>query len=354
MKLLTALTIICIMSITGCNPKKDQSAQAETPDETPSAVSPPRSTGEIERLNEKLNEVLAEDARIEIIAEGFKWAEGPVWVPEHNMLLFSDPPANVIYKWSREEGLSLYLEPSGYTGPPIQNKEPGSNGLTLDSLGRLVMCQHGNRQIARMDAPMDNPQAQFVTLADQFENKKLNSPNDLVFNSRGDLYFTDPPYGLPSQSDEDPAKELDFQGVFRLSADGDLALVADKMSRPNGLALSPDEKTLYVGNSDPSNPIWMAFELGDDGLPVSERVFFDASELAKTRRGLPDGLKVDAQGNIFATGPGGVLILSPEGEHLGTIKTGVATANCAFNEDKSVLYITADQYVMQVALGEGR
>lgn len=306
-------------------------------------------TGSIEKVDARLDKIIDQDANIEIIAEGFKWSEGPLWVPEKEMLLFSDIPPNNIFQWSEKEGLQLYLNPSGYTGEEARGGEPGANGLLLDDENRLVMCQHGDRRMVRMEAPLDDPKPIFTTLAAEYQGKRLNSPNDAVFKSNGDLYFTDPPYGLEKNT-EDPAKELPFQGVYRLDGDGQVHLLTKELSRPNGIAFSPDEKTLYVGNSDPKNPVLMAYDVLENGNTANARVFFDASQLAETDRGVPDGMKVNREGIIFTTGPGGVLIIDKAGKHLGTIKTGQPTANCAFNEDESMLYMTANMYLMRVRL----
>ena len=264
---------------------------------------------------------------------------------------FSDIPPNQAYKWQQGQGATVYLEPSGYTGSAVRGGEVGSNGLTLDSLGNLILAQHGDRRIARLVNPVSEaPGPEYATVADRYDGLRFNSPNDLVYHSSGALYFTDPPYGLEGNVD-DPAKELPFQGVFRVAPDSTVTLLTDAMTRPNGLAFSPDESTLYVANSDPQRPIWMAYDVAGDGSLDNGRVFFDASHLvAEGRTGLPDGLKVDQSGNLFATGPGGVLILSPDGTHLGTIQTGQATSNCAFGEDGSSLFITADMYLMRVRL----
>ena len=200
-----------------------------------------------------------------------------------------------------------------------------------------------------MNAPLNDPAPDFITLAGQFEGKRLNSPNDAVYYSNGDLYFTDPPYGLENGED-DTEKELDFQGVYVLKKDGDLVLLTTELSRPNGIGLSPDEKTMYVANSDPERAIWMAYNLLPDGILGEGRVFFDATNLTDKEKGLPDGLKVHSSGTLFATGPGGVFVFSPDGKHLGTIKTTEATANCAFDESESCLYITADMYLLRVRL----
>lgn len=303
----------------------------------------------IERLDPSIDRLLAPDARVEILAEGFDWSEGPVWVRDGGFLLFSDVPQNVVIRWKEGEGAREWLRPSGYTGREPRGGEMGSNGLLIDDEGRLVLCQHGDRRMARMEAPLSAPAPNFSTLADRYDGARFNSPNDAVFHSSGDLYFSDPAYGLPRQF-EDPAREIPWQGVFRRHRDGGVSVIARHMTKPNGLAFSPDEKTLYVSQSDPDAPIWRAFDIRADGSSGASRVLFDASALAKTRRGLPDGLKVDERGNLFATGPGGVLILTPEGRHLGTILTRQATANCAFGDDGRSLYITADMYLMRVRL----
>ena len=304
-------------------------------------------TGSIERTVSEVDRLIPTDASIEVLAGGFTWTEGPLWVEEEQFLLFSDIPPNRIMKWTEHDGVSLYLHPSGYTGERERGGEPGSNGLIRDSEGNLVLCQHGDRRMARMASPIDEPKAAFETIIDRYEGKRFNSPNDAVFDSNGNLYFTDPPYGLEGNVN-DPAKELDFQGVYRLSADGKLSLLTDQMTRPNGLGLSPDEKTLYVANSDPDAPIWNAFELDEEGAITSSRLFFDASD--EGGKGLPDGLKVDPEGNIWATGPGGVFVFSPQGQKLGRIMTGEATSNCGFNSDYSILYMTCDDYLMRIQL----
>jgi gluconolactonase len=299
--------------------------------------------GTIERLDPRLDKLLPANARLEKLADGFDWAEGPVWVPDGKYLLFSDIPKNLIWKWQENQGLSRFLEHAGYTGTaPFSGKEPGSNGLTLDGSGRLVLCEHGDRRVARLEKD-----GKKTTLADRYQGKRLNSPNDLVFKSNGDLYFTDPPYGLPKNVD-DPGKELPFQGVYRISAAGELTLLTKEMSRPNGISFSPDEKTLYVANSDPAKAVWMAFPVKADGTLGEGRVFADVTKWVVKKLGLPDGMKVDKDGNLFATGPGGVLVFSPDGTHLGTVATGVATANCGWGDDGATLYVTADKNLCRI------
>ncbi len=300
--------------------------------------------GKVERLDPRLAALIPEDARIERLASGFDWAEGPVWMPGEKALYFSDVPRNVIFRWKEGDGVAPAIAPSGYTGESPRGGEPGSNGLFLDPDGRLVACQHGDRRVA-----VRGDDGKFTTLADRHDGQRFNSPNDGAFRSNGDLYFTDPPYGLIGLND-DPAKEIPYNGVYRRAADGTVTLLTKEMTFPNGLAFSPDEKTLYVANSDPKKAIWMAFPVKEDGTLDEGRVFFDATPMVGMKKGLPDGLKVDAAGNLFATGPGGVLVFAPDGTHLGTIDTGEATANCGWGDDGSTLFITADMHLARIKL----
>ncbi|HUG55399.1 MAG TPA: SMP-30/gluconolactonase/LRE family protein [Vicinamibacteria bacterium] len=318
--------------------------------------SPRKTLGSIERLDPRLDSIVAPGAAMEVVAEGYDWLEGPLWVPEEGgYLLFSDIPPNKVMWWTAGEGVRPYLGKSGYPGPiprpgHIPPDEPGSNGLVLDPQGRLVLCQHGNRQVARMDAPLAKPEPRYVTIASHYQGKRLNSPNDAAYHRDGSLYFTDPPYGLPRKM-EDPDKQLDFQGVYRVGGDGKVRLLTKELSRPNGIAFSPDFQTLYVANSDPQRAIWMAYDVAADGSIANGRVFFDATKwVGPGRKGLPDGLKVDTHGHLFATGPGGVLVFDKDARHLGTLATGEATSNCAFGEDGSTLFITADSYVLRLPL----
>lgn len=325
----------------GCqNPENAASATAES--------SFP-SIGKIERLSPDIDKLLADSAQIELLDTGFVWTEGPVWVAEGEYLLFSDVPENNIYKWSEAEGASVYLTPAGYTGPDSSGHE-GSNGLLLDAQNRLTICQHGDRRVARMKAPLNQPAPEFETLADNYQGKRYNSPNDACFDKAGNLYFTDPPYGLPGQ-DKDPAKELPVNGVYRLNTDGSVDLLVDSLTRPNGIALSPDERTLYVANSDEKKAIWMAYDIAEDGSLHNGRVFFDATDqVTETFTGLPDGMKVTSAGYIFATGPGAVYVFSPAGLLLGKFITGVPNSNCAIGNGGKALYITSDDYLTRVWL----
>ena len=297
--------------------------------------------GTITRLDPAIDALLAADAKVEILIDGIQWAEGPVW--SDGGLYFSDVPQNTIYRWTPEAGVVPYLQPSGYTGTTPRGGEPGSNGLTLDRQGHLVMCQHGDRRVARLEAD-----GKVTSLADKFDGKRFSSPNDLCYDSKGNLYFTDPPYGLEKQ-DKDPKKETDLNGVYLLRASGELVRTPIDLKFPNGVALSPDEKSLFICVSDSKNPVIMKYDVQADGNVANGKVFFDTSALlAKRLPGIPDGMKFDTAGNLWATGPGGVMILSPQGKHLGTISTGVNTANCAWGDDGSTLYITANHNVCRV------
>jgi len=303
--------------------------------------------GERIEIDAALSDLIAEDAKLEVISSGYDWTEGPVWMPAQGgegALLFSDIPRNSVYKWVEGKGASLFMKPSGYTGVADYGAEPGCNGLLLDWQGRLVSCEHGDRRISVLTKNGGKR-----TLVDNYNGKRLNSPNDAVFKSNGDLYFTDPPYGLPKRWD-DPARELDFCGVYRLAKDGKLTLLTKEMTRPNGIAFSPDEKTLYVAQSDPEAAIWKSFPVKGDGTIGEGTVMYDSTEAVKEGLpGLPDGMAVDMKGNIFATGPGGVYVFSAKGKLLGRMSTGERTSNCTFGgNDLSVLYITADTYVCRI------
>lgn len=308
-----------------------------------------KTIGTIERIDPALDAIVNTDAKVEVIADGFNWSEGPLWIEDQQMLIFSDVPENIVYKWSATGGKEVYLTTSGYTGSasPYSGEE-GSNGLTLNNEGKLVLCQHGDRRVSLMDAPIDAPRPSFITIADNFEGKKLNSPNDAVFNKKGDLFFTDPPYGLPQQA-ESTIKEIQFNGVYR-SSGGKTSLLTDSVTRPNGIAFLPGEKTLLVANSDPEKALWYAFDLSENDSIINARIFYDARETAKTEPGLPDGLKVDKNGNVFASGPGGVWIFNQDGKLLGKIKITESVSNCGFSTDEKTLYITADMYLVRVKL----
>jgi gluconolactonase len=309
---------------------------------------PKDGTGEIEFIDNELSTLINKDAKVETIAEGFEWSEGPVWIEKQQMLLFSDVPKNTIYKWTEAKGKEVYLTPSGYTASEQRGGETGSNGLTLSPEGKLLLCQHGDRRIAMMDAPLDAPKPNFIVLASDYEGKKFNSPNDLVARSNGDIFFTDPPYGL-EQNMADPKKEIPFQGVYKVDKFGRVTLLIDSIARPNGIALTPDEKTLIVANSDEQKKIWYAYDLGPKDSIVRSGIFFDASK--EKGIGACDGFKIDKQGNVYASGPGGIWIFNKTGKVLGKIKVnGVPASNCALTPDEKTLFITADSFVLRVKL----
>lgn len=312
---------------------------------TPSLLAQDIVSGTIfDATDNRFHELIPPDAQLEILADGFAWTEGPVWVPGENHLLFADIPSNTVYQWSDEEGLGIFMRPAGYNGATPHGAELGVNGMILNPNGHLLMCDHGNRAVSILN-PTNFTRTPLVS---HYNGKRLNSPNDLILKSNGDLYFTDPPYGL-SGLNRSPHKELTFNGVYRVTPGGQLQLLTDTISFPNGIAFSPDEKTLYVAISDPQRPAWLAYDVQVDGSIANERTFYDGMAWRETgRHGLPDGMVVDHAGNLFATGPGGVVVLSPGGEHLGTILTGQATANCTFGDDGSTLYITADMYLMRI------
>ncbi|WP_437395351.1 SMP-30/gluconolactonase/LRE family protein [Flagellimonas lutimaris] len=311
-----------------------------------------KTTGNLVVLDDAFFDYVEENAKIEVLAEGFIWSEGPVWVKEGDFLLFSDVPQNTIFKWKDGEGLSEFLKPSGYTGVLPYSNEPGSNGLIINNDGELVACEHGDRRISKMPLVGGGK----FTLADTWMGKRFNSPNDVVQASNGTYYFTDPPYGLPKQENSE-TREIDAFGVFKIAPNGNVDMVVSNLTRPNGLALSPDEKILYVNQSDSNAPYIMAYNIDEDGSLDKGHIFFDATSLLESGLvGSLDGIKVAQDGTLFSTGPSGLLVITPEGKLLGRIETGQRTANCAWGEDGSVLYMTADNYLMKIqtkTLGDG-
>lgn len=310
-----------------------------------------KTIGSIERIDPALDSIISSNQTPEIIADSFAWSEGPLWIDSKKMLLFSDIPNNTVYKWTEAKGKEVYLKPSGYTGSVARGGEMGSNALLLNKNGKLVLCQHGNRQLAMMDADIDNPKPVYKPIAATYQSKKLNSPNDAVYKSDGTLFFTDPPYGLEKNMD-DPLKEIPFQGVYKVDASGNVKLLTDSISRPNGIAFMPGEKTLLVANSDSTKPVWYAFDVDANDSLVHQRIFYDASAEAKNEQGLPDGMKIDRKGNVFATGPGGVFIFNKGGKLLGKIKIPVRCSNIALTQDEKTIFITADMYVLRLKLKE--
>ena len=285
------------------------------------------------RIDPSFDTLVPREARIEKVAGGFTFTEGPLWRPS-GVLWFSDVVGNVVRQWSPDGTVTELLRPGGYDG----NRLPaggfiGPNGMTTAPNGDVLLCQHGNRRIVQVTHDLC-----VKTLVDRFNGKRLNAPNDLVFRSDGTLFFTDPPYGLPLQ-DDDPEKDLPFNGVFKFK-DGRLEVIVKDLTRPNGIAFSPDEKTLYVSNSDDKRRIWMRYDIDASGMVSNARVFFDAT--SHEDGGLPDGMKLDVRGNLWATGPSAVFVFSPDGTHLGTIKPPEDPANCGWGDDGRTLYITAE------------
>lgn len=278
-----------------------------------------------------MSKIAGKDATIELISDGFSFTEGPVWHKE-GYLLFSDIPANKIMKYEPGKGVSLFMDNSGFVGTTIKEAGPGSNGLTFDKSGNLIICQHGARQVVKYDRA-----GNVKPIARQFGGKRLNSPNDAVVMSNGIIFFTDPPWGLPKNAD-DPAKELDFQGVYRLQ-NGSLELIDKVLMLPNGLTLSPNEKYLYVAETNNGKRLYFRYELDEDGNVLEKSLFFDASEM--TAKGSADGIKVDKKGNCYFTGPGGVLVINAKGDHLGTIRPPQQPANIGWGgKDGKTLFMT--------------
>lgn len=306
---------------------------------------PSSEPAKIERLDPSINKIFAPNVKLEKVATGFTWTEGPIWIPSGGYLLFADIPGNAIEKFVPGKGTSVFIHPSGWAEKtPFGGKEPGSNGMTLDLQGRLTVAGHANRDIWRLDS-MD-PKAHITILADKYQGKRFNSPNDLVFRNDGSLYFSDPPYGLASQLDTDPKKELKINGVYRL-ANGKLQLLTSELTRPNGIAFSPDQKFLYVDCSDPNNKIWMKYPVMPDGTLGKGKLF--ASAQSDKREGAPDGMKVDKAGYVFSTGPGGIWIFSSDGKHIGTLDMPERTANLAWAPpDEHTLYITASTSLYRI------
>ncbi|MFI5318695.1 MAG: SMP-30/gluconolactonase/LRE family protein [Myxococcota bacterium] len=298
---------------------------------------------EVRRLDPRFDALIAPGARAEKIVAGHVWLEGPSWDAKRGALYFSDVVKNRLWRWTPGAGTDVVLDPSGTReGEPHTAQEPGSNGSAFDAQGRIVMCEHGDRRIVRLEA--DGPQ---TVLADRYRGRRLNSPNDLWIARDGAVYFTDPPFGLPKHFD-DAAKELSWQGVYRLRGSM-LELLVRDLRAPNGIALSPDERTLYVSNADPENPVWMAYPIDARGRVGAGRVFADAREATRRYAGVPDGLETDAQGNLWASGPGGLSVFAPDGARIGELFTGIATSNLAWGgAEGTTLFVTASSSIWRL------
>ncbi|MFY0651609.1 MAG: SMP-30/gluconolactonase/LRE family protein [Cyclobacteriaceae bacterium] len=348
MKSLHKLTLVLtsMLLVWGCSsPKKQVTEQKEEP--KPTTFHP--SEGYVESIEAELSGIIDTNAKIEVLSEGYAWSEGPVYVPGGDYLLFSDIPNNAIVKWKQGEGAKTYITPAGHSGTVDRTGEAGSNGLMLNADGQLVLCQHTDRRIAILNSDINEPKPQYITVTGEYEGKRFNSPNDLDIKSNGDIYFTDPPYGL-EKGMNDPAKELDFQGVYKWSAsDNSTTLLYKDLTRPNGIAFSPDEKEVYVANSDPKIATWTVFDVNDEGGLDNPRLLHDSTPFVEGAPGLPDGMDVDANGNIFATGPGGIWVFSAEKKLIGKILTGQKTANCTVAPD-GYLYMTAHSFFTRIKL----
>lgn len=298
----------------------------------------PQQQGIFTLYNEKALQLLDTKAELKTLATGFEWVEGPVWVKEGSYLLFSDIPNNSVYRYDDKNGLQTYIANSGF-----------SNGLRVDQKGELLLMQSRSRVVAKMKSSLTNPTDEYLVLASQFQGKKLNSPNDSAIHSNGDLYFTDPPYGLPKQLD-DPEKELDFQGVYRLSKHGDLTLIDKTLTFPNGIALSPDDKWLYVAVSDEESPAWYRYSLDTNGNVTAKELFYKPNVNAEGEVGAPDGLKIHSSGWVFATGTGGVWVFDEDKTLLAHIKMPGFTANLTFDDKEKILFLTAHHELRSLAL----
>lgn len=337
-----------ILLLTACSENKQSDEEALTALTTNDSA-----VGKVEIFDAAANALIDSNATIEVIAKGFTWSEGPVWIADKKMLLFSDVPENRIYQWKEGDTAKLFLTPSGYTSPVKRiGGEDGSNGLALDGEGRLLLCQSGNRHVSRLNSSFDDPKPDFTILSKDYNGKKFNSPNDLVQDTKGNIYFTDPIYGLP-QKENDSTRELSFEGVYKIDAKGKTVLLIDSIQNPNGIALSNDEKILYIASSSATKPGWFAYNLDANGNITSGGLFLDAApmrEAALVKQGA-DGFKLDNNGNIYSSGPDGINIISPAGKRLALIKIfNRPTSNCAFNQSKDELFITADDYVLRVKL----
>jgi len=338
--------LVCSLAVAACHGRPPQASHREG---VPVAV---------ERLDSAAGAIVPDPAMLVKVATGYTWTEGPIALRDRS-LLFAEIPSNTIRKVVPGQPAAIFLQPSGYLGSaPFRGREPGSNGMTLDPRGRLTVAGHGQRDVYRLDS-LGDPAGHHTILADTYQGKRLNSPNDLVYRSDGSLYFTDPPYGLPMQNDSDPGKELKVNGVYRIPGAVDqapgappkrnrLQLLISDLPRPNGIAFAPDEKFLYVSNTEPRK-LWMRYPVNPDGTLGPGTVFYDAT--SDTRKGNPDGIKVDMAGDVYSAGPGGVWIFSPAGQHLATILVPEVVSNLNWGGPESrTLYITASSSVYRIDL----
>jgi len=346
MKKIIVFFLLLYASFTACNNTSNQNNSKLDSTSTEKKIVDVPVTTSVKIISPEALQLIDSTAVVQELGKGFMWSEGPVWVESLNALLFSDVPANKMYKWTEKDGISLFLTPSGFTDTSKVKKGEGSNGLVLDSEGDLVLCQHGDRRIAALKSGLQNPKPTYITLADKYNGKRFNSPNDLVIKSNGEIYFTDPPFGIKDQKD----KELKINGVFKVNQNGEVSLLVDTIEMPNGLAFSPDEKTMYIGNCTDKKAIWYSYQVDAKNNLTKPAVFFNETSFLKDGPGLPDGIKVHKNGTVFATGPGGVFILSPKGKLIGKICTSKSTANLAFDKEYKYLYLTTTDRLLRVKL----
>ena len=331
-KIILSLSILAFLS--ACKEKKQEEQKKQNADFY------------IEYINDKGKEIIKENAEIEVIGDGFDWTEGPLWVEQEKMLLFSDVPKNKVYKWTEKEGVTKYLEPSGLTYDMKHTGEMGSNGLWINDKGQLVLCQHGNRAVSIMNSTLDTPKAEYSPLVNSYNNKKLNSPNDIVQTKNKDYFFTDPDYGI-SKNDK---KEQESNRVYHLNGKGELKAIIDTISHPNGLAFSPDEQKLYVTNSNPDKAFLYEYQLDKDKKILTGKVLYDFRKIWKEGYATPDGVKVDKQGNIFVAAPGGIWVFDAEGDLLVKIHTAKKSSNNALSKDEKTLFITNSNKVLRLKM----
>jgi gluconolactonase len=347
MKQLNVIAILFLMTCTiaACTTKKWDRSEGHLAPELNQAI------GSIEIIDPRALQLIDPTKKIFIRADGFRWTEGPLWVDELQALLFSDIPNNRIMQYQPGIGTRLYLEPAGATALFPDDDNGGSNGLLLNKNNELILLQQGDRRVALMNAPLNRPAPQYKNVASEFKGKRLNSPNDAVLSRSGNLYFTDPPYGL-SGGMTDKRRAIEFQGIYKVTPSGETVLLDDKVKFPNGIGLSIDQKTLYIGVSDPEHPHWLAYDLDEQGNTLNKRIFYDASKFKNNteHQGVPDGMATHSSGVLFATGPGGVWVFSPKGEVLAKIHTEKLTANCTLSSDEKTLYITAHDTLMSQSL----
>ena len=327
---------LAVLTTTGCNGTPKPVFRTEPPDADLPSFS-------ITAFDRRLQAVLDTHSTPEVLSTGYKWLEGPTWDRKRNKLYFTDVPRNIAYSWSRKDGVVEFLNPSGKTDEPDDPYQNGANGLLYEvETDSVILCNHGLRQVQRVDLTTLNRQ----TLTDRYEGHRYNSPNDVCKSTKGDFYFTDPPYGLSGQ-DDSPVKEMSHNGVYRLSPSGDVLLLVEDMTRPNGVILSPDERYLYITQSDANDPIMRRLTLSSEGAIKKDERWFDFSPYSDMR-GHPDGIAVSEDGVIFVAGPGGVLVIATDGTALGHINTGRPTANCCFGEDSRTLFITAKNILLRL------